>query len=382
VVQPHDDSKLDSGSHADVEGLYANRLKECRRQAVRSGGDVSPEAIESLSRLAKLVQLSRESAASRHVLIVCLAALSLAISSVLLFAHVSETEIDLKLEVSGATFVLARPQVLTDVMVLPFVGVSGLREIKLPSAQGRAPQSWSLADLPNLSVGFAPDPSTKEGSVTLAPLQLAEYTRVTLQRQGPPYHYRMSLSGRKIEPSVDLYGSVQIRRSDAAPATVRFSTPDTVVMQTASDTVDLDLVFEGTQNLSPELTIRELSLARVEDFRGSQSLVRRVSNIRSGTLYLEALDGKAHTLRPGESIELFGLSGEIEPLSLDADAIRLEFRGRVTGAVLGTGEGRRSVMPTSLEWLRARHGLTLFWATATYVFGLVLAAFRFWRTPL
>ena len=47
----------------------------------------------------------------------------------------------------------------------------------------------------------------------------------------------------------------------------------------------------------------------------------------------------------------------------------------------GSGDTRRSLMPTYLEWLQARHGLSLLWGTTLYVFGLVVAALRWWRTP-
>jgi hypothetical protein len=33
-------------------------------------------------------------------------------------------------------------------------------------------------------------------------------------------------------------------------------------------------------------------------------------------------------------------------------------------------------MPTYLEWLKARHGLSLFWGTSLYLFGLAAAALR------
>jgi hypothetical protein len=36
-------------------------------------------------------------------------------------------------------------------------------------------------------------------------------------------------------------------------------------------------------------------------------------------------------------------------------------------------------MPTWLEWLRARHGLSLLWGTALYLFGLAVGVLRWWR---
>ena len=43
--------------------------------------------------------------------------------------------------------------------------------------------------------------------------------------------------------------------------------------------------------------------------------------------------------------------------------------------------GLSGLMPTLLDWLRARHGLSLLWATTAYLVGLFVAILGWWRRP-
>jgi len=146
--------------------------------------------------------------------------------------------------------------------------------------------------------------------------------------------------------------------------------------------VNLDLTFLTLPQkiaLMP-LPIRDLSLLRIEDRRGPEGLpVRRVSTILSGTIYFEELNGQELKLRSGETIRFEGLQGEIGSLELKDDKIVLQFRGRVRGMTAGSSDTSRSLMPTWLEWLKARRGLYLLWGTAVYLFGLIVGVLRWLR---
>jgi hypothetical protein len=131
--------------------------------------------------------------------------------------------------------------------------------------------------------------------------------------------------------------------------------------------------------LAPQLSVRGLSFARVDQFIGAgRSLVRRVSTILSGTLFLESLDGEKRQLRPGEELEFWESSGEIRMLRLEDNQIAVRYHGRVRGMTTGSGEGLHSLMPTYLEWMRARHGLSLFWGATLYLSGLIAGVLRWW----
>jgi hypothetical protein len=74
--------------------------------------------------------------------------------------------------------------------------------------------------------------------------------------------------------------------------------------------------------------------------------------------------------------------GEIRTLRLQDNNIDLKFHGRVRGLGAGPEENPRSLMPTWLEWLRARHSLSLFWGAAIYLFGLIAGVLRWWGKPI
>jgi hypothetical protein len=48
----------------------------------------------------------------------------------------------------------------------------------------------------------------------------------------------------------------------------------------------------------------------------------------------------------------------------------------------GAGEGHRSLMPTRLEWLQARHGLSLLWASSLYLMGIIGVVLHWWGIKL
>jgi hypothetical protein len=74
-------------------------------------------------------------------------------------------------------------------------------------------------------------------------------------------------------------------------------------------------------------------------------------------------------------------SGTILTLDLREDGIAARFQGTVREMRAGAGDHPRSLMPTLLEWLRQRQGLSLLWGTALYLFGIAMTLRRWWRRP-
>jgi hypothetical protein len=139
----------------------------------------------------------------------------------------------------------------------------------------------------------------------------------------------------------------------------------------------------GREGLSPGLFVGNLSLLRIDQLQDAErTLVRRVSTILSGTLYLESLNGLVRPLRPAEAIQFDRSYGEIRTLGFHDGHLVVNFHGRVHGMTTGTGESRRSLMPTYLEWLQARHGLSLLWGTTLYLFALIVGVIRWWGVSL
>jgi hypothetical protein len=165
-----------------------------------------------------------------------------------------------------------------------------------------------------------------------------------------------------------------------------FSFPRRIGLVPDSQQVSLEFTTaEGADQhhaLRSPLPAENLFLYRIDRFQQSdQILVRRVPTIQSGTLYLESLNGEARPLREGEGLNLAWSSGELRQVRLVDDGVQLRFHGTVRGMTTGSGDVRRSLMPTWLEWLRARHGLWLLWGTTAYVVGLFVTIYGWWRRP-
>ena len=131
---------------------------------------------------------------------------------------------------------------------------------------------------------------------------------------------------------------------------------------------------------SIQIPADSLSLFNVDEHTGSDNtIVRHLSTILSGTLYFESLGGKEKKLRPGQEIRFESSKGIIRTLDLKDDHIAFAFHGSVKGMTTGGDNNSVSLMPTYLEWLSARHGLSLLWGTTLYLFGIILGVMRWWR---
>jgi hypothetical protein len=222
------------------------------------------------------------------------------------------------------------------------------------------------------------DKSTAD--VSLSPIVVPADTRVKLQRSREPHTYRLSLAGSGIAFQVGVRGPVQIGVVDSPPMLRRYDTPRSILLRPAAS-VDLDLTLKGptVTPLMPQLTSTGLAFARIDELADSGgTLIRYTSTIRSGTLYLEELNGRAVVLRSGEALRFDEVRGQIRSLDFRDDHLALKFRGVARGMRSGWRETERSLMPTYLEWLRHRHGVYLLWGATLSAFGVVVALLRWW----
>ena len=134
--------------------------------------------------------------------------------------------------------------------------------------------------------------------------------------------------------------------------------------------------------MTPQVPIERLAMRRVDEFgdRGL-SIVRTVSTIVSGTLFFESLNGLRRPLQSGEALRFERSSGEMRTVQLEPGHLTMGFNGWVSGMKTGSDESPRSLMPTWLDWLRARHGLSLLWGTSVYLFGIGLAVVKWFKAP-
>lgn len=345
-------------------------LDAAATKAVRE--DPSGEDMETIARLAKLIELREQARPKLRNRWPALAlAGTLGMVSVLLFMHVGETEIELEVASTDLTFALEKEQAATGTLDLAALGVAGAQAVELP-----VPEAGSRAvSLARASQGG------RQGSVTLAPLVLAAGAKVTIARSDVSNQYELLAHAPGLAVEAAVNGPVRVALSGKSARDQDFPSPKPVIWRGGSEETSLNLTFPAMPQplLAPQLPVRELSYFRIDQFLApDRTLVKRRSTILSGSLFFESLNGEERRLRGGEELQFAQSSGEIRTLELTADHIGLKFHGRVRGMTTGSGEGRRSLMPTYLEWLRARHGLTLLWATSLYVFGLIAGALRWW----
>lgn len=146
--------------------------------------------------------------------------------------------------------------------------------------------------------------------------------------------------------------------------------------------MDIDFIPEPAvkRKFSRQLLVDSLSLFSIdEQVDIEKTIVKRLSTILSGTLYFEALGGKKQVLRSGQELRFDYSAGEIRTITLEDGSIHLAFHGNVRGMSTGSSNNRISLMPTYLEWLSARHGLSLLWGTTLYLFGLLYGVWKWWK---
>lgn len=272
-------------------------------------------------------------------------------------------------------------QKLTELLDLTVFGASGLAEIQIPRGLNRdsitIPASSGVEHGLRLSVS----PEKKEGTITLEPLVIPTQTQVWIRRLDPPQHLGLSLKGAQTELQVGVNGPVQLGLSGGGEEQLDFASPKSFSLQTGPKNVDLEMRLSDSNSVlfPSQLSFTALSLQHIDEFRDpNNTLLRRTSTIESGTLSYTSLNDLERKLRAGEMVHFEQIEGEFRTIRLENGALDLKFHGRVSGMTVGSEQNRRSLMPTWLDWLRARHSLSLLWATALYLFGLISALLRWW----
>ncbi|HKH92640.1 MAG TPA: hypothetical protein VKA54_12595 [Gemmatimonadaceae bacterium] len=306
---------------------------------------------------------------------------TLVVASVLLFIRVSTTTIELTGTFTGLGFVSAQPQPLGRPVRLTALGAAGVKDARFPE------EVASEGSATALRVAVEATADTKEpGSIVVDRIVVPEGTRVWLARTDVPRQYRLSLhppATAAIEVHADVTGAATFAPAGARPTTATLGAPRGVDFTSSGGTLDLDLTLAPGAPTPrwEQLVVRDLRVHRVDDQQAPQPLARPVSTIQSGSVYFEALGGAERKLRTGELLRFGSASGTILTLDLRDEGIASTFQGDVQEMRSGAGDAPRSLMPTLLEWLRKRQGLSLLWGTALYLSGIALTLRKWWRKP-
>lgn len=391
MTDPRQGTPRPSRDH--LRELLRKQLREqvtkASEDAISPGGQISNERIEALGRLARLVELSgvADPPVARQRRAVVTAFGGTLLIGVLLLTGPWETEIELDLEVSGVELVLSQPsERMPESMGLSALGVAGLCAIPDACGGEAEDQARPCPEGGNVHVKLtAASEGSPAGRVMLEPLKLPADTLVRIGYERPD-GYRLSLSGegkasgalRRIKVNVD--GAVAMDSSGEQRPHNREMPPGEYCLHPSNEVVlNLDPLSTAKNNLAEEpLSVSRLSFLKEGARDVERPRSRPISTIRSGSLFFEALNGEERKLRPGEVLEIEEvIEGDLRTLELDRERVVLRFHGTVSGLSRGAGENRRSLMPTWLDWLRARHGgLSVLWGIVIYLFGLIIAVFR------
>jgi len=371
-----------TGSDAkQLRGLLASQMHEATADALRTQGEVSSERLDSLGRLARLVEMVDATSPAFHTRwsVRLVALVTLVLASLLLFARVPSTQIALELKVSELSFVVPTAQPITEELAVTTLGVAGLRSVVVPGASGGPGRTDNATDLYLTTAS-----SAGRGTASLSPITLQAGSRVTLRKLDGRNHYQLAVLGAGSELGVSVNGPVRIVVPREVNEVRTFSFPRRIGVEPDARQVAFEIVTADTADapsalLSP-LPVDSLFLFRVDRFDlAAQTLVREVSTIDSGVVYFESIDGSARPLRAGEGLHFTASRGEISGWRVADDGLLVRFEGRVRGMSAGSGGIRRSLMPTVLDWLRAQHGLSLLWGSTAYVVGLFITVLGWWK---
>jgi hypothetical protein len=373
----------DRGAAEPLRRLLAARARSLAAEALRTGGDVPAADVEALARLARLAEIARSAEPRprpRRWPVVVLGAMSLLIVSILVFAPMPATTIELSTTVSGLGFELAEPQLLVDAVEVTALGASGLSRIDVPPSCLPPGRPVLPADTSRLRLSV--ESLARPGQVALGALTLPAGASVRVHQGDRPNAYRITLAGLAEPVPVSVHRRVSLVLAGQPEVVLDCVTPRAVTLVPASGDVDLDLELRQARPRATRLRVRQLALTRVETNPAVAGGARRVvSTVLGGGIYFE-FNGEERRLRAGEDIRFAGSEGEIRSLRWTDEHLVLEFRGRVRDMRTGGEDHRRSLMPSPLERLRASQGdLAVIWGGTLYVMGLVLAVLRWWRNP-
>ena len=371
--------------------LLAQRTARLARQALDADGRVEPVDVQAAQNLADVVELLGRTRPHlnwrRAPLLIALAAAAILAFS-LSVLRVGQTEIALDLSVSEVTLRLAKAREIVPALSLASLGIVGAQSIELPAVLDPALRTAAG----EAAAAVRLETVAGAGSIDLGPLTLPKAARVSLSVNDSaspapatePGRYRLTLADAPAQLGASVRGSVRYTVAGQAPETRDAAVPKPVWARSGTGPLDLELALATARSveLASPIDIDGLSLQHIDAPRsGDSEAPQPVSSLRAGTLYLVALDSKERKLLAHELLGWEQIRGQVSALRLEPGQITLRLQASVRGLVVGSGENRRSLMPTWLEWLRERHGLSLFWGSAVYMFGLMTGIVRWWSSP-
>jgi len=369
-----------------LQELLRNEAERVAGGVLQDPPQISHTQMETLGRLARLVEIRETLRSSpstptwgRWTAPVLLVA-TLGVATLLLFTHVRRTEIELDARLSEVALRPRANSVLVEGADLVRLGVTGAHEISVRQSADWPGFDRATSDGDTLSLEIASAGNGQASGITLSPLQSGASARAWIQAGETPRQVTLWLEGDDLEIQASLLGPLRLAGAGLPSQTVDFGLPRPAFFRARKTTVILDLTARDPASIrfSSQIGVEALSLYEVKHFNDR---TRRLSSVLSGSVYLGALNGSEERLRARQELRLDEVQGEIRTIQLASSSLNLQFHAYVGKLETGSYENPRNLMPAWLEWLRARHGVSLLWGTAFYIFGIVSAALRWFSRP-
>ena len=402
--------KVQGAKIDDLREHLASQTQAAISEAKDYDGEISAEKLESLERLARLVEinqrLEKPTSRKRWPVILVLMVTGLFIS--FLLTPISTMEIELELTLTDLEFTIPKHQDLTqDVLEISSIGASGLQTIVFPNILEIETSIDSSSRMSNNRIRISTQLATNgpQGNLSLEQVLVSGNTRIHVSNTAIPSQFRISLfkdqaripkasasNGsslpEKNEESVTLkpirigaHGPIKIESPQIHRQKIDLKIPKSFRLTPGPESFNLDFTLPADKsiNFATQILANDFSFYRIDEHIDlDHSLSRKRSTILSGAYYLESLNNEKRLVRPGEMIQFRHIQGLIRELQLEGDKITLKFHGTVNGMHSGSGDNLRSLMPSRLERLKSHHHLTLFWGATLNIFLLILSILKWW----
>lgn len=358
-------------SKADIHERLLDEIRAAEDEASKSGGGVSAERLASIERLKKLIELADEvrSRDTGRAIAATVIAVGLVFSFLLLIVPIRTADVDLDAAVSYVAFhPTTSVSLLQPVLPVTRVALTGLDSATITgTANGR---DTTLREDP-LELAAA-----LRGKVSIASIDVTPPDSVRLGAE--PGEIILSVGAKAGIAKLNLSGAITTNTGMLAlrdgSARLYYGASGLNLRGRVTDT--------ATRVLASNTRVNALELFQFSHTSVTASgSPKRVSAIRTGKLIFTSIDSSLIALGPGEALQLDGVDGQLNETRLSSGAVRVFFRGRVTGARADDGITSRNLKPVYFDYLRARHTPVLVWSSIVWALGTVLAVARWWRRP-
>lgn len=370
----------------ELRELIQRKANAASQLALQGQGEVPANLISELSSLKQLADLNdaiEPTSIARRWMVPAMLVVTLIFASVLLFVRLPDARVDLDIATSHLAFTLDEAQDLASNINVLSISASGLKGIDASGIVGtgssQSPFSGG-ADSARLSI-----PANEQGTITLQNIHLPAKTRVTLETLENGNRFRVAWALPRNESptplSFSLLGAVELGLGASRPDVYHLgAVPKGLDLVPGQEVVlELEALRNSELQIEPQLPVSMLSFVNVHQTEGIESSIRPLSMVRSGVISIQSLNGQNYKLRPGERLRFSKSLGEMQKTVLGPKGINVQYEGKVWGMTAGSSEFPTSLMPSMLEWLRARHGLSLLWGSALYAAGMFTVALRWFR---